>query len=84
MLLYISWASLEIELTCKKLGKNLRNCARSQDFKILSISSTIKVNTHTQLQLKANRLNLEPCSYSQVTIAIDNMERALEMKSMNE
>ena len=35
MLPYISWQYLEIELTCKKLGKNLKNWERFQDLKIL-------------------------------------------------
>ena len=35
MLLCISWTYLKIEPACKKLGKNLKNWARFQDFKIL-------------------------------------------------
>ena len=35
MLLYISRTYLEIELTCKKLGKHIKNWARFQNFKIL-------------------------------------------------
>ena len=35
MLLYISWTYLEIELTCKQLGKSLKNLARFKDLKIL-------------------------------------------------
>ena len=33
MLLYISWANLEIELTDKKIGKNFKNLVRFQDLR---------------------------------------------------
>ena len=46
LLLYISWKYLEIELTCKKLAKNLKNWARFLDFKFWEIEITSHLDSH--------------------------------------
>ena len=37
MLKFISCSNLEVEFTCKKLGKNFKNCARFRDLKLFEL-----------------------------------------------
>ena len=62
ILRYISLTYLEIELTCKKLGKNFKNWARFQDLKILR-NWDFASPWHTEIAITHSIFEIESSSF---------------------